>query len=304
MRVAQYKILTVLLEKIQVPDYIHAFEKGRNIPEMATMHVGKQVVVSIDLKDYFTSIKQYHLEQVFEHLGFESKPARLLSELCTYKSHVPQGALTSPKISNVVTMFTFGPLIKQYCDERGFTMSIYADDITISSDTLLSQEGSDTVTSLIQYIKESVAKFGFRLNNSKTKVMRYYQRQYVCGAVVNNKVNLIKSERYKLRALVHNCEVNGIEVEAAKNDLTSDEFISRTNGRLNWFRQLNPEAGTRIINLFMKTYGHESPNGCNSHDERVEIQGTLDVNQVIIEPNAVGTVGQLSVAEQTQTESR
>jgi RNA-directed DNA polymerase len=184
---------------------------------------------------------------LFRHLGFEEKPARTLSELCTYESFVPQGALTSPKISNIITALTFGPAIKDYCDAMGFTLSIYADDITISMDKETREKyGKDVAGEIIQKVSREVGRYRFRINRRKTKVMRPYQRQYVCGAVVNVKVNLQKSERNRLRAMVYNCNKNGIEAEAAKVGISADLFYSKLMGRLNWFSQLNPTAGDRL----------------------------------------------------------
>jgi RNA-directed DNA polymerase len=253
MRVVQYKILKEILEKIDIPEYIYAFEKNRSIPQMATMHVGKKVILSLDLKDFFTSIKQYHLEQLFEHLGFGKLPAKTLSELCTYKSFVPQGALTSPKVSNIITALTFGPILKNYCDSKGYTLSIYADDITISCNNKFDgKDNRDTPQSLISYVTNVVRQFGFRINREKVKLMNYYERQYVCGAVVNQKVNMQMSERYRLKAIVHNCSKNGIEAEASKNALTASEFSAKIMGRLNWYSQLNSEAGTTLKEKFKK----------------------------------------------------
>jgi RNA-directed DNA polymerase len=251
MRIAQYKILKEILEKFDVPEYIYAFEKNRSIPDMAAQHVGKRVILSLDLKDFFTSIKQYHLLQIFEHIGITGQPARTLSEICTYQSFVPQGALTSPKVSNILTALTFGPLIKQYCDIHGYTLTIYADDITISCDHKLNgEEGRDTTTSLIAYVTNVVRQFGLRINREKIKVMNNYQRQYVCGAVVNQKVNLQKTERYRLKAIVHNCGRNGMEAEALKGALTVGEFSARIMGKINWFSQLNPVAGNTLKTKF------------------------------------------------------
>lgn len=247
MRSVQYKILTQILNKIEVPEYVYAFEKGKSIPKMAESHVGKETIVSIDLKDFFTSIKQYHLMALFMHLGFGEAPARTLSELCTYESFVPQGALTSPKLSNIITALTFGPSLKRFCDEKGYTLSIYADDVTISSDQNLGKlGGGGAVDEIINTVSYEVSKYGFRINTKKTKVMRPFQRQYVCGVVVNRKINLQKSERNKLRAIVHNCVVNGVEAEAAKNNISASLFYSKVMGQLNWFSQLNPEAGARL----------------------------------------------------------
>ena len=242
MRLVQYRILTKILDQISVPDYIHAFERNKSIPKMAKIHVGKKMVISLDIKDFFHSIKQNSLLEFFQSIGFEEKPARTLSELCTYKYYVPQGALTSPKISNIIAARTFGPLINNYCTANKFQLSIYADDITISAD-----EWSESVAQIIATVSEMVERFGFRINRQKTKVMKWYQRQYVCGVVVNSKVNLLRKERLQLRAIVHNVCKNGMEAEAAKNDLTANEFVSKLKGRLNWFKQLNSQQADKLI---------------------------------------------------------
>lgn len=255
MRVMQYKILKQVLEKIPVHDYIYAFEKGKNIPDMAGIHVGKRIVVSLDLKDFFPSIKQHHLESIFNAVGFGEDAARSLSELCTYKSFVPQGALTSPKISNIFTAMTFGPDIKQYCDEKGYTLSIYADDVTISRDTDAEGEAGKTTTrELIQFVTDTVIKYGMKINREKTKVMHNYQRQWVCGTVVNQKVNLLKRDRYNLKAIVHNCELNGIKFEAAKTGIAPGEFAAKIGGKIGWFAQLNPTAGNKLKEKFKAVY--------------------------------------------------
>ena len=250
MRSIQYKMLTNVLNKIEMPDYIHAFEKNKSIPGMASLHVGKHCVISIDIKDFFHSIKQERVQQVFESagIGIGKVPARVMSEICTYKSFVPQGALTSPKVSNLITGFTFGPLVKEYCDANGFILSIYADDITVSTDNK-----EINPKEVIQALTVIVQGFGFRINRKKTKVMFHGSRQWVCGAVVNAKVNLLVYERKKLRAIVHNVTKNGVSAEAAKTDKDPVKFLNHLRGRLNWFRQLNSNLGQP---LYLKLKGH------------------------------------------------
>lgn len=276
MRAMQFRILKGILEKIEIPEYIYAFEKEKSIPKMSVKHINKQVVVSVDLKDFFGSIKQFHLEQLFQLIGIGGKAGRTLSELCTYTMFVPQGALTSPKVSNVVTAMTFGPLIKAYCDEKGYELTIYADDITISSNTPLDgKEGRETQYDMLNFLEKQVSLFGFRINDTKTKVMTYDQRQYVCGAVVNQKVNLQKSERHTLRAIVHNCEKNGIEFEASKNNVTGPKFAEIIMGKLNWFTQLNPTVGGRVKSQFTKVVMEQSqPNAIAKGVEKVITPGS------------------------------
>jgi RNA-directed DNA polymerase len=240
MRVAQYKILTKILNKLNIPNYIFAFEKNKSIPVMAQLHVNKQVIISVDIKDFFHSIKQTQLHQHFLSLGIEDKPARTLSELCTYQAFVPQGALTSPKVANLVTAMTFGPVLKEYCDAQGLTLTIYADDVTISS-----TNPALNVSEVLSFVTSAIRGAGFRVNHEKTKVMWATMRQYVCGVVVNAKTNMIKRERYKLRAIVHNITNNGIEAEAVKSNVEPGHFASHVLGRLNWLKQLNAGLGDR-----------------------------------------------------------
>jgi RNA-directed DNA polymerase len=282
MRTIQFRILNNLLDKVEIPEYIYAFERGKSIPKMAQSHVGKGTVLSFDLKDFFTSIKQQHLFQIFQHLGCSEKPARLLSELCTIKSFVPQGALTSPKLSNIVTALTFGPKLKEYCDQRGYTLSIYADDITISMDEVLDGDRMSVAIEIMQYVSNLVQSFRFEVNHRKTKVMRPYQRQFVCGVVVNVRPNLKRTEKRKLRAVVHTLGKYGVEYTAAKNGYTPERLIGRLAGQIGWFGQLNPEAGARILKTFQIAQAHKDAKVTDGQDGNVkEVSRETSTNALI-----------------------
>lgn len=243
LREVQGRILSKVLSHVSIPDYIYAFEKKKSIPLMASNHVGKRLVISVDLHDFFTKITQRMIFQSMEQLGMSKDSARLVSELCTYKFFTPQGALTSPKIANIITSMTFGPEIKEYCDSNDLALTIFADDITISTNT----SGNINVSQILKDITSILIKHKFSVNYLKTKVMwGKRSRQYVCGVVVNEKLNLIKKQRSTLRAIVHNICVNGLEAEAAKNDLSAGEFKSRILGKLNWFGQLNKIQGDKL----------------------------------------------------------
>lgn len=249
MRVAQYKILKHLLDNVEIPSYICAFEKNRSIPGMARLHTNKKVVISVDIKDFFHSIKQHQVKEMFEELGIGSTAATTLSEVCTYKYFVPQGALTSPKIANMITARTFGPRIKRYCDQRPcLTLSIYADDVTISS-----TDPSTNAAEILTEVMNSIRDAGFRVNYEKTKVMWDNRRQYVCGVVVNKKTNMLRKDRLKLRGIVHNIVHHGLSEEATKSHMQPGEFASHVKGRLNWLKQLNRPLGVKY-NDKLETY--------------------------------------------------
>lgn len=287
MRIVQYKILTKILNSISVPEYIYAFEKEKNIPLMAAKHVQQQIVINIDIKDFFHSIKQSVLFDMFKRYGFAEKPARTLSEICTFKAFVPQGALTSPKISNIIAATTFGPPVKKFCEEQDLVLTIYADDITVSSKKTDVNPGM-----VISALSAIIAGFGFRANTAKTKVMRKHNRQYVCGVVVNEKTNMLRKERLRLRAMVHNLAVNGAEIEANKTTTTPDNFINVLRGRINWFKQLNESKGTQLMSKFNEALARWKIN-----TEAALIQPSSSEAIVELESNSsMGDAGDLAIA--------
>ena len=247
LRRVQYKLLKNIWEKYPVLPECYAFETGKSIPQMVQHHVGKRVVLSFDIKNFFPSIRVQNLYDVLISEGMGVAPAKTVSELCTYTYFVPQGALTSPKVSNIIATLSFGPEIVEYCKAKGLTVTIYADDITISGDTI------PNIEEVKMFVATTLQKYGFYINTKKTKIMTRKTRQWVCGVVVNEKSNLLVKERKRLRAIVHNVSRNGLEAEASKNNKSPEEFRREITGRLNWFKQLNAAHGQRLWDTWQST---------------------------------------------------
>jgi RNA-directed DNA polymerase len=150
---------------------------------------------------------------------------------------------------------TFGPILDEYCRQKKAILTIYADDITVS----LNNATREDVSEVIRTITRAVRVFGFAVNEDKTKVMWQSKRQYVCGAVVNEKLTLPKKERLKLRGIVHSIKMNGIENAAEKAEKTPSEFQSWLVGKLNWYRQLDPVRAEPLIGelkMYRELYGN------------------------------------------------
>lgn len=250
MRYAQYLLKDRILDKFPVPAYVHAFESDRSIPKMASLHVGKKVVVSVDIRNFFPSISQRAVQDMLLNLHFDPEAAHTISEICTYKWFVPQGALTSPKISNLFTANTFGPDVEAYCREHGWTLSIYADDITISTD----DESIDPFQA-VKDLRAILRKYGLKLAREKTKVMPEKHRQYVCGLVVNTKTNLLRKNRMKMRAVLHNIRKNGVMAELPKfGSSTVGEMFNVIRGRLAWWQSVDPQGCARYAAQFTEIW--------------------------------------------------
>lgn len=195
------------------------FVKGKSIADNARTHVGKNYVFNIDLKDFFPSITR---DRVFKTLlaepfNFTQQHAGWLADLSTTKMYgiepdpglskrrVPQGAPTSPIISNAVCV-RLDHRLDGLAREFGLVYSRYADDITFSSDHNVFQDGSKFRKKLEAIIIEE----GFTLNPKKTRLQHRSQHQDVTGLVVNQKVNITRNWIKDVRAVLHIWQKYGV----------------------------------------------------------------------------------------------
>lgn len=218
------KRIAEILNELYTPKFItHGYTKGRSIVSNATVHKNKTCVLNIDLKDFFDTI---HIGRV---IGlFKSKPfcfnadiANQLAYLVCYKRRLPQGAPTSPIISNFICRRLDNDLIK-LTSKYKIVCTRYCDDITISTDfnslppSILTYQDNHY---FIGAELESVIRGNdFLLNYDKLRCQLKRNRQTVTGLVVNKKVNIQKSKYRHFRAIMHSVEKNGLKETAERNE--------------------------------------------------------------------------------------
>jgi len=267
----QKKLKTKIFDKVELPEYVTGFRKGKSIVDTAKVHCNKSIVVSIDISNYFNSIHQWHLQKMFQEMfGYAPRVSKIISEICTYKYFVPQGAPSSPTLSNLVGYFYFDKQVKDIADKYGFDMTRYADDITLSTDKEYPREIVE-LESGVKYIQSDIDKMlgeidkvlqksKFKLNRQKTKVMRGEARKYVVGIVTNKEPNIIMHKYKTLKCILHNLLFNSVQDEAIKTGRTEYEFLAWLRGNLNFLNQVNPRKGTPLLeklDLILKAKGYE-----------------------------------------------
>lgn len=180
-----------------------AFIKGLSIVDNARPHKNRKVVTRIDLKDFFPSITYKQVRKEFERFGYPYHVALVLANLCTLNGVLPQGAPTSPALSNLVCK----RLDRRFAGlgrKMRFRYTRYADDLVFSSNNPLFPK-------LIPFLKEIVQQEGLTVNEKKLTVMRSGARQQVTGLVVNKKVAIPRERRRWLRAVAHRLRIRGPE---------------------------------------------------------------------------------------------
>src|SRR5262245_56443734 len=209
LKAMQRRILRLLLARLKVHPCATGFERGHSIVTNALPHVGQDVVIRLDIQNFFTSTKADRVKAYFREIGWGTNACEILTNLCTYEKGLPQGAPTSPRLSNLLN-FNLDARLAGLAEKRGLSYSRYADDITLSGS--IGTEGSkqQRINDVIHLVKFIVEEEGYDLHEEKKlRIHRRHDRQLVTGLVVNQRVNLPRATRRRLRATEHRLKKTG-----------------------------------------------------------------------------------------------
>ena len=198
LRSLQTKIYNLLLRSLSPHHCAMGFLVGKSIVHHAVKHTGKDVIIKLDIKDFFPKTKAPKVQEFFMKIGWNEEAAKMLTKLTTYRGHLPQGAPTSPCLSNLVNS-RMDRGLAGIARKHGAEYSRYADDITFSLETY----DRRNVMRIIKKTRYVLKLVGYKLNPNKTRIFRDFQQQLVTGLVVNEKVQLPRKTRRLLRSVEH-----------------------------------------------------------------------------------------------------
>lgn len=190
------------------PNISHAFEEGKSIITNAKIHRNKRIVINVDLSDFFDSIHIGRVCGFFEknkHFNLPHEPAITIAQLACYQGKLPQGAPTSPIITNLVCQVLDMHLLS-FAKRYRLDYTRYADDITFSTNDRAFLETWD---SFYAELEKKIRKAGFSLNEKKTRITYRDSKQVVTGLVVNKKISVDHAYCRKVRAMAHSLYTNG-----------------------------------------------------------------------------------------------
>lgn len=203
LKVIQQFLADYVLAGLPVSQGVYSYRAGTSIVDNARQHVGKDYVANIDIENFFGSIQRPGVEALLASNGLNGVSAALIGKLVTKDGVLPQGAPTSPAISNAF-LLSFDEVMLAGCRERDLAYSRYADDITVS--------GADrnAIADMIEVAREQLAaQYGLRLNEKKTRIASRHGQQKVTGVVVNEKILPPRTFRRQVRAAFHNAYKQG-----------------------------------------------------------------------------------------------
>ncbi len=260
IKAIQRQVLHGILDRIPAHPAAHGYCHGRSILSYAGPHVGKRVVLRVDLCDFFPSVRAARVRALFRTAGYPEEVARALAGLCTnvvpgdvvpeddparlrYRTpHLPQGAPTSPAVANCCA-FRLDCRLARLAQRVGADYTRYADDLAFSGDDELARCVRRFHVAVCRILLEE----GFEINTRKTRIMRQAGRQHLAGVVVNERLNCPRRDYDRLKALLTNCLRHG---PAGQNRAGVADFRAHLAGRVNHLARLNPRRGARLWELF------------------------------------------------------
>ena len=279
LKAMQRQILERILDPIPAHPAVHGFVKGRSIQSFAAPHVGRRVVLKMDLQDFFPSFAGSRVQTFFRTAGYPETVADLLGGICTNaaprnlwvhsgvhpggyatgevelrqlgearalyaRPHLPQGAPASPAIANLC-FYRIDCRLAGLAAAAGARYTRYADDLAFSGD----EEFERRAGRFSIHVAAILLEEGFSVHHRKTRIMRQGVRQQLAGLVVNRRINIRRSDFDRLKATLTNCIRHGPE---SQNREAHPRFRAHLEGRVAFVEAVNPAKGRRLCALLLQ----------------------------------------------------
>jgi hypothetical protein len=222
------RILREELSKVRLHECAYGFVHDRTICDNAMQHINSESILSVDMKDFFTNVTKEQVYQALVHRGFDREKSEYISKVCTRKGVLPQGAPTSPALSNIVA-YEMDNKINKLCKEEGMKYTRYADDITLSAGNI------EILLKAKPIIFSIINSFGWKVSGSKVHIVSRCNPEKpleVTGVIISgdpinkrlfNQPNVNKKNVRLFESIIHHieCEIK------AKTLITKEQLAER-----------------------------------------------------------------------------
>lgn len=248
MSIQKWIYREILFPKYQFPSSVSGFVKGKSIRDNASPHCGHDIVLQMDIKDFFPSITLNRVVNVFKILGYHNQMAYSLARLCCKDGALPQGSPASPILSNIIA----GRMDRRLCalcNKFDITYTRYADDLTFS--------GKYIGKSFTRIVTKIISDEGFAINESKTRHLRKYSRKILTGVSISSgKPTIPRSLKRRLRQESFYIHKYGIENHKKFKGIKDSRYKMRLNGYLAYWKSI--EDCNTVRKLFKQLNSQQS----------------------------------------------
>jgi len=241
--------ITLLLDQLyRVRNPVHGFVVDKSVKTNALAHLRRRFVLNLDIQDFFPSITENRIIGVLQALGIDDRVADIVARLCCNIGHLPQGAPTSPVLSNMIC-FRLDKQLLQVAKATRCIYTRYADDITFSSHQPMTEVFEGAVPAaghfspdlLAPAVRGTFISNGFAINPNKAHYADRHSRRMVTGLKVNELINVDRRYIRNIRAALFSVDTLGLknaqEKFESKHGDTSD-LGAHLGGKIIWLRHI------------------------------------------------------------------
>ncbi|QKD42551.1 RNA-directed DNA polymerase [Alicycliphilus denitrificans] len=209
------RVKSQILDHVSYPAYLTGSIKGCDAKVNASLHARARIVINEDISGFFPSTSADRVFSIWHNFfGFSEEVARCLTRLTTRHGELPQGAITSSFLANLV-FWRDEPALHDKFAAQGLVYSRYVDDIAVSSKTFLTNKEK---TDVIRQVYGMLLKHGYRAKRAKHEIATSARRMAVTKLAVNSKPGLDGATRDKTRAVVQAVEQRSAQGEVLSFD--------------------------------------------------------------------------------------
>lgn len=252
-----------LLEQLHPPRTpVHGFVKNRGAITNANAHQTRPYLLNLDLSNFFGAITRRRVLGMLQALGLEDEVALAICSICVARNQLPQGAPTSPILSNMIA-YRLDRDLMTFAKAHRLRYTRYADDISLSSNTQPTAlfdggaplQGRVPVEQLSASLRAAILSNGFEINSAKVWFSGPQARKEVTGLIVNEFTNVKRSFVRNLRAALYKVETMGVglaekDYQTRYKSNSSLEQVLR--GRLEWIAQVRGRSFSAYRTLARK----------------------------------------------------
>ena len=251
LKVIHLFLKDVFYELYTTKPAVHGFAKNKSIVTNAESHLGKNFIFNIDLSDFFGSIHFGRIRNLFksEPFNFNHTVSTVLAQICCFNNSLPQGAPTSPILSNMIAR-KLDTQLQHLAKITNCTYTRYADDISFSFTSsrhklpkkivVFSDEGIRPGPVLTHIIESN----GFNINYGKVRLCSTLSRMEVTGLTVNDFPNVRRQYIRQLSSMLHAWREYGLSLAASessskyKNYRAGRYYVAVLRGKLDFLQSV------------------------------------------------------------------
>lgn len=230
----QHFMLREIFDHIPVSPCAFAYCKGHSIKECAAPHVKQHTLIHMDIKDFFSSITEADVFRAIERgTGYSKQLVNFMSKLCCHNSVLPQGACTSPVLSNICFRPCDDELLR-YTAQLNLVYTRYSDDLFFSGRI-------DDIKGTLNELTLILNRYGFQPNREKTKVLHQNSSQRIVGLVVNEKIQVSRDYRRALRQELYYLYKYRENSTGAQGESLFLSYLYKLQGKVAFVLSIDPD---------------------------------------------------------------